>query len=183
MPLIATKQDGTKVTLWAKMDTGADKNFISPSLIARMGRTSELKEHNGDLIHEIDGNLFPTKHVIRLNFFAGLSNQPFSQMFFIVDPKAGAHQVDPTGCADLPNESTDIPDILLGEPFFKDSHALLIDPNFENQANPDYEVLASLPKAGLSSCYFLGTKGAVPPVPSRGLVKTPAPIRPSITGR
>jgi len=77
MPLIASKQGGMKVTLWAKMDTGADKNLISYSLIAKLGRNSDVKEHDGVLIQEVHGETFPRTQSIELDFFASLSISTF----------------------------------------------------------------------------------------------------------
>lgn len=153
------------------MDTGADKNFISPSLVAKLGRNSEVEEHDGGLIHEMHGETFAIKHSIRIEFFAGLSNQHFSETFYIIDPGAGSEETDPAGNASIANESAtgDLPDILLGGPFLKHSHALITDPDFENPANPEYEVLVDPPPAGRESCY-IGH--------SRALVKHPAPAHP-----
>jgi len=101
MPLIASKQDGMKVTLWAKMDTGADKNLISYSLIAKLGRNSDVKEHDGVLFQEVHGETFPRTHSIELGFFAGLSDQHFSETFYIIDPKVASDKTDPTGNASI----------------------------------------------------------------------------------
>ncbi len=180
MPLIASKRDGTKVTIWAKMDTGADKNFISPSLIAKLGRDTEVKMHDGGTIHEIDGKGSHVTHSIIVDFFAGLSNQPFSQEFYVIGSKTLSDNIDPAECASTGKSSATegivhLPDILLGGPFLKDSHALVTDPDFENPANPEYQVLADVPPAGWNSCYWAPSSK---PAPSRAFVKNPARPRP-----
>ena len=185
MPLIANKVDGTRVTLWAKMDTGADRNLISPALVSRLGRDGEVETRDGGLIHEIDGKTFEIRHFIRLEFLAGLSNQSFAETFYVIDAKA---ETSPAGSADSRNASNEnakqdilqLPDILLGGPFLKHSHALVIDPDFENPVNPEYEVLAEPPEAGLTTCYAGSWSGSPRYGTGRALVKHPAPARGSV---
>ena len=181
MPLVASKLDGVKVTLWAIMDTGADKNFISPALISRLGRDSDVKKDDGGVIHEIDNRSFKIMHSIEISFHAGLSDKRFTEKFYIVDAKIEAQQISPAEILGTPNRTPThrvlhVPDILLGGPFLKISHALVTDPDFDNPANPEYEVLADPPEAGLNSCYSL-ISDKPPPHPKRGLVKNPASVR------
>lgn len=98
------------------------------------------------------GETFPITHSIELDFFAGLSNQHFSETFYIIDPKVASGKPDPTGNTSITNDSAigDFPVILLGGPFLKHSHALVTDPDFENPANPGYEVLVDPPPEPLS---------------------------------
>ena len=181
MPLVASKLNGVKVTLWAKMDTGADKNFISPALISRLGRDSDVKKDDGGVIHEIDNKSFKITHSVEIGFHAGLSEKRFTEKFYIVDAKTEAQQTNPAESLVTPNGALTqgvlhVPDILLGGPFLKKSHALVTDPDFENPANPEYEVLADPPEAGWNSCYSL-ISGKPPPHPKRALVKNPASVR------
>jgi hypothetical protein len=101
----------------------------------------------------VHGETFPRTHSIELDFFAGLSDQHFSETFYIINPKVASDKTDPTGNARIANDSAigEFPVILLGGPFLKHSHAPVTDPDFENPAIPEYEVPVGPPPAGRES--------------------------------
>ena len=150
------------------MDTGADKNLISYSLIAKLSRNSDVKEHDGVLFQEVHGETFPRTHSIELDFSTGLSDQHFSETFYISSTqRSHLTKLMPPEMQVLPM-TREFPVILLGGPFLKHSHALVTDADFENPENPEYEVLVDPPPAGRESCHMS---------PSRALVKNLAPAR------
>lgn len=189
LPLTASKSNGEKVTMWAKMDTGANKNLISLCLIHKLGRATDIRDHDRVCMHEIGGRSFNISQAITLDFEAGYLQNRFSSEFFII----GHENIDlpdrPTPDIQNPIPNTDsmteeqdptvLPDILLGEPFLRDSHALMTDIEFQNPADPRYEVLVPPPVEGVASVFCVAA-GGTSRVLGRGMTSQPASVRPVV---
>lgn len=186
LPLIASKSSGEKVTIWAKMDTGANKNLISLALIRKLGRASDIRDHGCVCMHEMDGKTFQITQAITLDFEAGYLQNRFSSDFFIIgheninlldrpstlDMQKPIQNTCPSAEAQALTSTVVVPDILLGEPFLRMSHALMTDVEFQNPADPRYEVLVPPPAEGIASVFW-GMAG-------RGMTSQHASARPVV---
>jgi hypothetical protein len=101
LPLVATRHpDKAQVTLWAKVDTGADVNVINrstiKSLLGDKARTAihPLTVAERDFVMLGDTRLHPT-HYVLLTFQAGRSKTTFEkEKFYVVDDTWGDSNAD-----------------------------------------------------------------------------------------
>ena len=136
LPLTAIRhEDGAEVTLWAKMDTGSDTNWIHHSTLQALFGDS-LHRHMRHMTKEEEFNLvganhFDVRHCIKLDFYAGHSKKLFEKVHFVVfDDDAKESSVD------------GIPNVLLGMPFLREHSMIQIDLEYCHGPNPDLPVLA-----------------------------------------
>jgi hypothetical protein len=129
LPLVATRHpDKAQVTLWAKLDTGADVNVINRSTIKSL-----LGDHAKTAIHPLtiaerdfvmlgDAHLKPT-HYVLLTFQAGRSKKTFEkEKFYVVDDTWG----DP--------DTDGVPNVVLGWTFLLKNHVVVIDVSIRSLA-------------------------------------------------
>lgn len=136
LPLTATRHDGAQVTLWAKMDTGADPNMINHSVLHALlgdGLQKHLRHMTEEEYNLIGANTFGAKQAVKLSFFAGHSKKRFENIHFIVINDAG----------DVERANHDgVPNVLLGWEFLQEHSMLQIDVEYCNPADPALPVLA-----------------------------------------
>lgn len=142
------------VVLWAKMDTGASFNFISDSLVTKLGLSrdniDDSDSSNSSSIREFDGREIRIKESAKITFQAGFNfEKTFTDIVFDIFP---AH-VHEKACAHTEGDEEDndgryMPHILIGAPFLTESHALTLDPHFMGQPDPRIEVLEKPPGPG-----------------------------------
>lgn len=134
--LTATKFDGTKATLYAKLDSGSDVNCINKSTVeALLGESAH--KHMRHLTAEekfsfLAGKEWTATHSINLDFTAGSSRRAFHRINFIVvedDPETA--NID------------GLPNVLLGLPLLMENSMLMIDVDYCNEPDPKLPVLAS----------------------------------------
>lgn len=135
LPLTATKSDGTRVTLWAKLDTGADVNTVNQSTLeALLGHDvarKRMRSMTEEQFNMIGDTHMTASHSIDLDFVAGASKKSFSKVNFIVIPD------------DTAKSSTDgVPNVLLGLPFLQQESMLMIDIEYCNAAEEGLPVIA-----------------------------------------
>lgn len=138
LPLVARRAvDGREVTLWAKMDTGADCNVINRSTVrALFGAATERHLRALTLADQGDfslvgNNRFRATHYAVLAFRAGRSRRSFEAVRFIVIPDDWQ---DPNGDG--------VPNVILGYPFLRENSMMMIDLDFHQEADPALEVVA-----------------------------------------
>ncbi|KAF2090986.1 hypothetical protein K490DRAFT_62316 [Saccharata proteae CBS 121410] len=135
IPLVALKlPDSKPVTLWAKLDTGADFNLIARATVEKLGRGFLLRpvtfgEHK---IYEMGGNKWDMTHRILMSFQAGIKNREFENVEFWV----------PEQTEGLDSDNDKLPDVLLGWPLLREKSMVMVDLDYHNDPNPEYEVLA-----------------------------------------
>ena len=137
MPLVAVRDDGQHVTMWAKMDTGADANLINQSTLAALlgleyrrnlapNTMNEAKEYVS-----MGNNKVATFHHVKLSFTAGLSSRKFENVRFEVVAD------------DWENPNGDgIPNVVLGLGFIEDHNMMMIDLEYHCDADPKLPVIA-----------------------------------------
>ncbi|KAF2462018.1 hypothetical protein BDY21DRAFT_368157 [Lineolata rhizophorae] len=153
MYLTTEKKDGTKVNLLAKMDTGADGNFIADDLVKELGLWDEVERHGGRKWLTLDGGHLPTIGTIRLKYSAGKRNFPMES-----DSCTLFHVLE---------EEREAQDIVLGGPALSEAHCLTIDPAFD--VKPRYKVITREPEKGAILCTERGrgAKGKVVFIPKK----------------
>jgi hypothetical protein len=122
LPLIATRYpDKAQVTLWAKLDTGADVNVINRSTIKSLlgdkfrSAIHPLTVDERDFVMLGDTRLHPT-HYVLLTFQAGRSKTTFEkEKFYVVHDTWGDSDTD------------GVPNVVLGWTFLLKNHVVLID--------------------------------------------------------
>jgi hypothetical protein len=122
LPLIVTRHlDNAQVTMWAKLDTGADVNVINRSTIKKLFGDKEktvihpLTRDDKDFVMLGHASLHPT-HYVLLNFQAGRSKNKFEkEKFFVVDDDWGNPDDD------------GVPNVVLGWSFLLKNHVVMID--------------------------------------------------------
>lgn len=140
MPLVVRREiDGEEVTMWAKMDTGADCNVINRSTVSAIfGSGKQLDRHlrtltladQGDF-SLVGNNKFRATHYTVLTFRAGAHSKTFSTVRFIVIPDDWS---DPNGDG--------VPNVILGYPFLRANSMMMIDLDYHQDADPELEVVA-----------------------------------------
>ena len=169
LPLVARRlHDGKDVTMWAKMDTGADANAINRSTLeALLGDSMEKFQRSITLDESKDftllgDNHFKATHYVVLDLYAGRSKTKFEKVRFVVIPDDWQ---DPNGDG--------IPNVILGYPFLREKSMVMIDVEYHHDADSELEVIADKAeneKAGASCILitkFSQTKGMVPPSTGR----------------
>lgn len=168
LPLVVRREvDGeeVEVTMWAKMDTGADCNVINRSTVAAIFgkkidkhlRTLTIADQ-GDFTL-VGNNKFRATHSTTLSFRAGISNKHFDSVRFIVIPDDWA---DPNGDG--------VPNVILGYPFLRDNSMMMIDLDYHQDADPALEVVAERADEEMAGSRAIlltkwqETKGATRPV-------------------
>jgi hypothetical protein len=167
LPLVATRlPDKAQVTLWAKLDTGADVNVINRSTIkSLLGDNAKTAIHpltvaERDFVMLGDTRLHPT-HYVLLTFHAGRSKTIFEkEKFYLVDDTWGDSDTD------------GVPNVVLGWSFLLKNHVVLIDFEYHLDADPALEVIAS--KAEDENPGFRSL-GPIIYQNAQGLVKKPRP--------
>lgn len=134
VPLTATTSDGTRATMWAKMDTGADLNLINQSTLeALLGDKAHqrMRSMTAKQMNLIGDSHVSAQHSVDLDFVAGLSHKQFTRVNFVV-------------VADDParSNSDGVPNVLLGLPFLQEHSMLMIDLDYCHDAEPGLPVLA-----------------------------------------
>ncbi|KAK5682523.1 hypothetical protein LTS10_005651 [Elasticomyces elasticus] len=162
LPLTATKPDGTRVTMWAKLDTGADANTINQSTLeALLGHDiahQRMRSMTAAEFNMIGDAHFQATHSVDLDFVAGVSKKLFSKVNFIVIPDNAAR-------ADLDG----VPNVLLGLEFLQRESMLMIDIEYCHDAEEGLPVIADKPE---NECE--GAAGILPIVkvkPVKGFVR------------
>ncbi|KAK4542024.1 hypothetical protein LTR36_007224 [Oleoguttula mirabilis] len=162
LPLTATKPSGAQVTMWAKLDTGADVNTINLSTLeALLGEALAHKRMRTMTARQFDligDNHFDAKHSVDLDFVAGKSKKAFHKVNFIVIPD-NAETADTDG----------VPNVLLGLPFLQESHMLMIDVEYCCDAEEGLPVIAK--KAEEESANSFGGILPVKLKPQQGFVR------------
>lgn len=139
LPLVVLREtDGQDVTMWAKMDTGADSNVINRSTMDAIFGTDNAEKklrtltlaEKGDF-SLVGNNKFSATHYAILDFRAGLSNKRFETVRFIVIPDDWQ---DPNGDG--------VPNVILGYPFLRENSMMMIDLDYHQDADPALEVVA-----------------------------------------
>jgi len=140
LPIIATRwEDKAEVTLWAKMDTGADANVINRSTVNSLLGDSIKSALRAVTLDDTQFALlghhhFKATHYVHLSFRAGIHKKQFNSVRFYVVPD------------DWENPDSDgVPNVVLGFPFLKEHSMVMIDVDYHLEAEPGLEVLA--PKA------------------------------------
>jgi len=138
-PLTATKHDGTEVTLWANLDTGADANIINLSTVKELlgsAASQRIRSGSDREYATAGGNQFRPKHSVDLDFVAGVSRNQFRKVRFeIYEDK------------DLEESGKDgFPDVILGLEFLRENSMVMIDLEYCHGADPALPVLAKRAK-------------------------------------
>jgi len=150
LPLTATKPDGTRVTMWAKLDTGADVNTINQStLVALFGQESASQRMR--TMTEAEFNMIGDTHAcathsVDLDFIAGRSKKAFSKVNFVVITDDA-----------VKSKADGVPDVLLGFPFLQEQSMLMIDVEYVHEAEEGLPVIAGKPEDE-----FEGAAGILP---------------------
>lgn len=139
LPLVVRREsDGKDVTMWAKMDTGADCNAINLSTIAAIFGAKNTDKHLRTLTLADQGdfglvgnNKFRATHYTVVSFHAGRANRFFDHVRFIVIPDSWQN---PNGDG--------VPNVILGWPFLKEKSMVMIDLDYHLDADPELEVVA-----------------------------------------
>lgn len=137
LPLTVTKADGSKATMWAKMDTGADINIIHQSTLeALFGGLEQAKQQMREMTAEeiklIGGRVWDVTHSVNIDFIAGVHNKHFDQVNFFVREGSNAETDDHDG----------VPNVILGFPFLRHNAMLMIDVEYCHEPEMGLEVLA-----------------------------------------
>ncbi|KKY17186.1 hypothetical protein UCRPC4_g05679 [Phaeomoniella chlamydospora] len=120
--------------LWVKMDTGADVNLIAMGTVVDLGVVDQIRPWSpvdGKNIEEIGGNKFSICGCITLSFYAGHARRPFKAEFLIPTDKEG-----------IDNKTDGLPDVLVGWDFLINNHLLMVDVDYHNDVDDEYETLA-----------------------------------------
>jgi len=120
--------------LWVKMDTGADINLVSMGTIVDLGQVDQIKPWSpvdGKDIEEIGGNKFAICGSVTLSFVAGFQKRPFTAEFLI-----------PTDREGIDTNTDGLPNVLVGWRFLLQNHLLMVDFDYHNDEDEQYETLA-----------------------------------------
>jgi len=138
-PLTATKHDGTKVTMWANLDTGADANIINLSTVKELlgpAAAQRIRIGSDREFATAGGNQFRPRHSVDLDFVAGVSKNEFKKVRFEIYEDL-----------DLAHSGSDgFPDIILGIEFLRENSMVMIDLEYCHGADPALPVLAKRAK-------------------------------------
>ncbi|TKA82586.1 hypothetical protein B0A55_01188 [Friedmanniomyces simplex] len=135
LPLTVTQPDGTRVTMWAKLDTGADVNTINLStletLLGHEMAHQRMRSMTEEQFSMIGDTHFDAAHSVDLDFVAGVSKKSFSKVNFIIIPDNAAK-----------SNRDGVPNVLLGFPFLQQESMLMIDVEYCHDAEVGLPVIS-----------------------------------------
>lgn len=138
LPLIATRHaDGQEVTMWAKMDTGADLNLMNRSTLeALLGDdTDRLVQSNtfGEAkeFETMGHGSFETMKHVKLDFTAGSSKRSFRNVRFEIVPDEWED-----------SNGDGVPNVILSYQFLRENSMMMMDFEYHCDADPALPVIA-----------------------------------------
>ena len=167
VPLTVARPDESKVTMWAKLDTGGGANTINSSTVTAIFGASARAHMRA--MTALDISLLPgvqqlqVTHSVDLKFIAGKSRKTFERVNFLVVPDV------------VEQSSRDgVPNVILGYEFLKTNDMLMIDLDYCYDADPELEVIADKAENENGSALSILPSG----VQVRGLTSRPGVKRP-----
>lgn len=135
VPLTAIRyDDGAKVTMWAKMDTGAGASTINRSTLeALLGSAAHTRQRpmTTKEIHMLGEQHINVTHSVHLDFEAGISKRKFEKVNFLVIPdKVEESSID------------GVNNVILSYDFLRENSMLMIDLEYCDDADESLPVIA-----------------------------------------
>lgn len=138
MPLVVAKADGTRGVLWAVLDTGASSNFITKSLVEKLGHIDALQEKDPPVqIKTGDGITTLITHYLPLTFHARDDERCYQNVEFLVEQEDRTEDT---------NSMNTTPHLFLGWPWMQEHHVLMLDEQFATKRFDGLEVIEPEPE-------------------------------------
>ena len=171
MPLVITKVDGMPGVLWAILDTGASYNFITRSLVDKLGLLDKLQSTDPEInITTGDGKTTTIKHCLYLTFHARHDERCYTNVEFLVEQEDRVEDA---------KRMDHIPHLFMGLPWMREHHVLMLDEKFATTRFDDLEAIE--PKPEHEHGFYGHSSGVTNAYMSRGGASgTFSPQKPSV---